>query len=339
MFHFKNAYVKGFIRKRLLLLVIALVLVLGSAAILMGEEKKDDAKSEKAVSLYAQEEDYEQNPDVLPGTFVYDNITAMSDAFYRDADNVIYVFAQDAYGNIFVAGLDSFRYDQIMEQEWENDEYRLEGSAEALPQEYIKEAISFWNETYGDDMGEVTEGEFPAYFGAYYLNNVVDTEQSFVMAGVFVLFVMGFILLIFGIRNCWEMFALLLPVKEDLACQIDSALDTQSVEVMKKGRVLLTPTHLVSLKTEVLCVRYTDILWIYVDQGKFDSFRTSPGFKIFTKDGKYHTICRVKFPSSRDRDDAGKVWNAVVAGNPDVRVEYTKENIIFAQEYAQNSSL
>ncbi len=333
MFKFKNRYMANFAKKRLIRLILTLAVLVACGIYMYLDLAEDQKTNDASYPLYATEEDYLQNEVLKTGDRVNTDIVALSDPFYTNDLKEIYCFVQDSYGNLFVVHMDGYQFDDIAEGEWAEDSYRLYGVTEILDPERIPQAVKFWNAHYEEEIGAVDEENFETIFGTYTVNIIRDSEDSLLFTGIFLVFAVALICFVVALVRFAEVLKAGRGVTKDMAERIDEILSVGNVEFLEKVKVLLTPTHVIGFGDELVCLRYTDILWIYVDDGKFDNVGRTRGLRLFNNEGKYQRICGKKIAAGKYREEAERVWNAIVGHNPQIRVDYTKENIQFAQSY------
>ena len=72
---------------------------------------------------------------------------------------------------------------------------------------------------------------------------------------------------------------------------------------------------------------YSDILWMYVYNKKFNLIGKNKTIKILTSNGKTIKFAKVNANNEKENIIYNEIWNKIIKKNPNIKLGYTNENI------------
>nr|WP_297763508.1 hypothetical protein [uncultured Butyrivibrio sp.] len=242
--------------------------------------------------------------------------------YISDGDEIYIMKAVESNYEEIVAGIDSDGY------------YDLVGVIEKIDDEdAIKFAIEAYNEGETDPDKIITREDFDSYFAGVAINPNGGTEFSsnLYLGGVFV-GIFALILLIAAGLELYHYNKALNGLSEYQAQYITNELYSPQTVYIKKCRVFLTSTCIVSLGNRLEIVPYANILWAYRYDQRTNMVPTLTNMKVMKKD--FSTVSIADMPgAARGKEEVlNQIFATISARNPEVLLGYTPQNQTYVNQ-------
>lgn len=257
-----------------------------------------------------------------PKVVVYDDTT---DAYYLAADESYYYLVYMHEGDA----------KRISNKDLSNYPEKVIGSSKSIPTDVKNIVIEAYNK-YLIEEGEekIDSNTFYNVFGDVYLDTT-DTFSS--LASIYMLlgvcsFFTGILLLIIGIVfTCKFKKNINLLSEYDLG-KIEGEMSDSTSFFYCNDKLCLTPNYLIMLDSKFKAYSYSDILWIFPFEQRYNGVRTNKAIKIGTSDGKIYMIANMGIATKAMQAVYDEVWNSIISKNSCIRVGYLPENISYFNE-------
>lgn len=287
--------------------------------------RQDKIDSDNIVYL----NDVIEREDDKEGKKVYLDVEEIYSAFavYDDKTDAYYYVYDGKY--YYIVYLKESKYLELSNMDLSENPYRLEGITHKVTDDVMNIAIEDYNEDLLEDEEAMDEYSFYKMFGDVYLDQTVSYSETASMYNVFAVFT-GFIGLILSIVGGVGFIRFNNNVKKLDGNEIDSIesemADKESF-YYKAIKLYLTKNYIVMLNGRFQVYKYSDILWMYPFEQRYNGIRTNRAIKIFTKDGKTTMLANIGVATKTQKAIYDEVWNTIVEKNPNIVFGYTNENI------------
>ena len=157
---------------------------------------------------------------------------------------------------------------------------------------------------------------------------LIDLNTCFTYIFV-VTFLLGFIKFIIGIISWIRVaFKIIMSDYADISKkELDEEMSYDESTYYDKLKLYLTPNYIIMLDKRFVYFNYSDILWMYVYNKKFNLIGKNKTIKILTSNGKTIKFAKVNANNEKENIIYNEIWNKIIKKNPNIKLGYTNENI------------
>ena len=322
---FRNKNVIDCRNKNIFLIVFGVLVIFLTIIFIMLSIKHDNLDNENIRYL---NDIIEGNEDKV-GQKTYVDVESISSSFavYDDKTDAYYYVYDGHY--YYIVYLKEKKYNEISSKDLANNPYRLEGISREFSSDVMDIAIEDWNENLSEDEDVLDESNFYNIFGDVYLDQTSQYSETTSMYNVlaFLTGVTGLALTIIGFVR---MINFSLNVKKFDGNEIDSIESEMSDKASfyyKNIKLYLTSNYIIMLNGKFKVYKYSDVLWMYPYEQRYNGIRTNKAINILTKDGKISTVASVAYVTKNQKEIYDEVWNTIIQKNPSIVLGYSSENI------------
>ena len=313
-------------RNRNLFFIAFGVLFIILTFVLIGLSIKQDNKDTSNIKYL---NDVIENSNEEQGQKVYLNISAISASFagYDDKTDAYYFVYDGQY--YYIVYLKESEYLKISDMDLSNNPYRVEGIARNIGDDVKNIAIEQWNSDLYEDEDPITDSSFYNYFGDVYLDQTSIYSETTSMYNVFAFFtgIIGLVLAIVGVVNHLKFSSNVKKFDGQEIDSIEAEMSDNDSFYYKNIKLYLTRNYIIMLNGQFKIYKYSDILWMYPFEQRYNGIRTNKAIKIFTRDGKTSMVASVAYATKTQKAIYDEVWNTIIEKNPNIVLGYTGENI------------
>lgn len=244
-----------------------------------------------------------------------------------------YYIVFDEFDYPYIARLKDETY-QKLEKQYDNNEeinYNLKGFLYEQDEELKKLAIESHRELFEDS--EITEANYELYFGKTYLDEDLVPQTAaeiiFLVIGIPLLFI-GLICLIISIIAKLRFKKNIRKYNKD---ELEYELSKSSTLYFKKEEICLTDNYVISTFMGLDILKYEDILWLYVENRRYNFISIGKYLIARTKNKK---IIQLAY-SFRNEELLIQIMNKIAEKNNKIMLGFTKENNKSYKELIKNN--
>lgn len=313
-------------RNKCLITIIVGVLFIVLTCMFIGLSiKQDDSDNDNIKYL----NDIIENTNEEAGQKTYLNVEKITSAFavYDDKTDAYYYAFDGQY--YYILYLKESKYLELSGMDLSDNPYRLEGIARNIPDDVKNIAIEDWNSDLADDEEPLTDLNFYKYFGNVYLDQTAVYSETASMYNVLAFFtgIIGLVVSIIGIVNFAKFSSNVKRFDGNEIDSIESEMADSESFFYKGIKLYLTRNYIIMLNGQFKVYKYSDVLWMYPFEQRYNGVRTNRAIKIFTKDGKTSMLCSIGVVTKAQKAIYDEVWNTIIDKNPNIVLGYTSENI------------
>ena len=163
---------------------------------------------------------------------------------------------------------------------------------------------------------------------------LIDLNTCFTYIFV-VTFILGFIKFIIGIISWIRVaFKIIMSDYADISRkELDEEMSYDESTYYDKLKLYLTPNYIIMLDKRFVYFNYSDILWMYVYNKKFNLIGKNKTIKILTSNGKTIKFAKINANNEKENIIYNEIWNKIIKKNPNIKLGYTNENVnIFSKK-------
>lgn len=251
-----------------------------------------------------------------PKVAVYDDTT---DAYYFAFDGEYY----------YIVFLKESKANELLDMDLENNPVRIEGISRSIPLDVENIAIEQYNDILDEDQEPIDSSSFYGMFGDVYLDQTSSYSGTASMYNTFAFFtgIFGFFMTLVGVIR---LVLFNLSVKKLSGMEIDeleSEMNGSDAFYYSRNKLYLTSNYVIMLDGRFKVYRYSDILWMYPFEQRYNGIRTNKAIKILTTDGKTTMLANVSVATKTAKAVYDEIWNTIISKNPGIKLGYTSDNI------------
>lgn len=263
------------------------------------------------------------------GEKTYLNVTAISDEFaiYNDKTDAYYFVSDGQY--YYIVYLDKNTFNKLKNSNLKDNPEIIEGTSKKIDSDLKNIAIDWWNEDLAEDEEPLNDSSFYNYFGGYYLDTtaVYSETTGAYNAFSFILGIIGIIIELIGIINYIKYTSSIKKLSDIEIQELESEMNNSDAFYYAKTKLYLTPKYIIMLDGRFKFYKYSDILWMYPFEQRYNGIRTNKAIKILTNDAKTTMLANLPLATKTQKAIYDEIWNTIVSKNQTMKLGYTGENI------------
>lgn len=331
----KEEFLKN-IKSSKITLIVGILFLLSSlvSGIIVYYNKDKEMKNVKALAEVKKEEVYASvDVQVMTDYFATNDYAGIEHKTYFVWDNeYLYIVDLNDKTRESLNAIYDYSYAEEKQEEKPNS-VTIKGMTKTIPSDLKKIAIDAYNTLYDEKI--LNTSNFSDYLGVVYL----DTYESpmtdlttelivclpFLIIGVIVIFVyfrknMVTKKCIEKLEGKWE--------------EVLQEMDASDNFYFKKAKVYVTRNYVVSYAGGLEVYPYSDIVWIYPHEYRYNGSLSQKSIMMVTKNGKAHKLATIS-ASKKNLNTFDEMYDTLMNRMPNVLSGYTKENKDKAKELYQ----
>lgn len=317
----KSEQIKQIVKKTKNNLIIWLIVAFCSAAIFALSLNMDKIrKGENFHELLATGEKKENK-------FVTLEVTEQPYVFaYYPGDNSgkFYFLWDEEY--IYVAFLNEKEFKRLNTEDIKENHLKVSGMTKAIPSDIKKLALEAYNENVSKE-DQLSSSQFNEYFGVLYLDQTaVDPATVVCLLVGLIGWMTGFICFITNLIIFAKLKGKMKKISDEDWEAINNELDSEDAFYYKNAKISLTKNYLVDFSRGLKIFKYSDILWMYKYEYRYNGINTQLSIILYTENKKRHVVATLPGYTKKSKEVNREIMESIMDKNKKMLVGYTKEN-------------
>lgn len=255
-------------------------------------------------------------------------------AYYPDDNSGRFYFLWDEK-YIYVAFLSESEYERLNVEDIQTNHLKVTGVSKLIPSDIKTLALKAYNENVEEEY-QLTSADFNDYFGVMYLDQTQsDSAESIcLILGMLVSFV-GFVMLISQIIIFSKLKSRMKKISDEDFEILNRELEEEESFYYKSAKLSLTKNYIVDFSRGLQVIKYSDILWMYKYEYRYNGINTQLSIIVYTNDKKRHVIGTVVGYTKKGKEINKEIMESIMSKNPNMIVGYNKENRQLMKEQYQ----
>lgn len=246
-------------------------------------------------------------------------------AYYPgDNSGKFYFLWDDQY--IYVAFLNEKEFNRLNTEDIKENHLKVSGITKEIPSDIKKLALEAYNENVEKDQ-KLTSSQFNEYFGVLYLDQT-ESDPATVLC-----LIVGMIGWMAGFIGFLSQLIVVLKWKSNMKKisdedweAINKELDEEEAFYYKNAKLSLTNHYIVDFARGIKVFKYSDILWMYKYEYRYNGVNTQLSIILYTEDKKRHVIAALPGYTKKSKEVNREIMESIMDKNKKMLVGYTKEN-------------
>ncbi|MBQ8472855.1 MAG: hypothetical protein IJ501_05075 [Bacilli bacterium] len=315
------------IRRNRIFLIVSLVFLFATIFLIVLGVKNQNKEIPNPVSM----KDLKFNSETKDDVYAYIDVNTepyLFAAYENDGveDDAKFYFVMDANNNLYVVYMESDDYKKLNVKNIKENPIKIVGLTKEIQSDVKELAISSYNE----EMGEIylTDENFKDYVGLIYLDMVTDGSDLsiyYIAGGVSFLFFLGFFTTyLTGYLKNKKIFGKY--SKEELERISSEIYQIEETNPYSKMKLYLLNDYIVDTSNNIVILRYTDILWAYPYEYRYNGLLVNKNIKVINNKNKIYEIANTKFLDKNKDLTLQEILNKLAEKDLDIILGYNKEN-------------
>lgn len=270
-----------------------------------------------------------ESNDRKTGEKAYLNINWLSSKFavYNDTTDAYY-FAYDG-DYYYIIYMTESKASELLNMDLENNPVEITGVTRSISDDVRDIAIEDYNSELEDNEEALTTSNFYNIFGDIYLDQTSTYSTTTDMYSAFgiLIFFFGLITTLVGIISSISVSSRMKKISDVDIQILESEMNNSESFYYDKVKLYLTPNYIIMVDGRLLYYKYSDILWMYSYESRYNGFRTNKAIKILTNDAKTSMFANTPLATKQGKAIYDEIWDTIVSKNPNMKLGYTTENI------------
>lgn len=246
-------------------------------------------------------------------------------AYYPgDSTGKFYFLWDENY--MYIAFLSLKEFNRLNVDDIKNHPVTVKGITKTIPSDIKKLALEAYNESV-DSENKLTSADFGNYFGLIYLDETeVDVATvACVLIGL-IGGMAGFICFLTQVIHSVKLKNRIKNISDEDWEIINKELDAEESFYYKNAKLALTKNYLVDFSKGLKVFKYSDILWMYKYEYRYNGVNTQLSIILYTKDKKRHVVATLPGYTKKSKVVNKEIMESIMDKNKKMYVGYTKEN-------------
>lgn len=315
------------IKKNRIFLIVSLILVVVMVILFVLGVENQNKELPNPISM----NDLKINSETEEDIYAYIDINTEpylfavyeTDGIENDAK---FYFVMDSNNKLYILYMRNDDYKKLNVSTIKENPIRVVGLTKKIQADIKNLAITSYNE----EMGEIylTDKNFKDYVGLNYLDmvtNVNDSSNYYIASGVLFLFFLGF--LITYLTGYFKMTVIFRKYsKEELGKISLEIYQMEETNPYSKMKLYFLNDYIVDISNNIVILRYTDILWAYPYEYRYNGLLINKNIKIIDNKNKMHEIANTKFLDKNKDLILQEILKKLHDKDADIILGYNKEN-------------
>ena len=240
-------------------------------------------------------------------------------------DNSKYYLVMDKENHLYTIYMNETKYQELNVDSIEYSPIRVHGITKKIPTDIKNLAIESYNELIEEEI--LTDDNFQDYVGLIYLDleeKINDSELYYLgacLSGIFfIIVIVIYIVIIIMNKKIFK------KIRPDELANIDAELSMMNTSEYANMKFYLLKEYVVDLTNNVVILKYSDIIWAYPYEQRYNGLLINKCIKVIDKNNKRHDIANTKFLDKNKDEILNNILNNLKEKNPDIIIGFTNEN-------------
>ena len=240
-------------------------------------------------------------------------------------ENSKFYFVMDKDNYLYIVYMNEKKYEELNIDDIKENPIKVNGITKKIPNDIKDLAIKSYNELMEDTY--LTSDNFKEYVGLIYLDTVQPVYDSslyyigaFLSGFFFLIIIITYIVIILKNKKTLKNITY-----EELA-KIDAEISGMNESEYSNLKIYLLKEYLVDLGNNIIILKYSDILWAYPYEQRYNRWLINKCIKIVDKNNKRYDVASSKI-YNKDKDMIlQEILQKFKEKNSEIILGYNNEN-------------
>jgi len=227
---------------------------------------------------------------------------------------------------IYVSFLNQTEYNRLNTEDIHDQPKTVTGVTKTIPADIKKLALEAYNENV-EKENQLTMADFDSYFGSLYLDQTeVDPVTVICLILGIIAWMTGFISFITNLIILLKLKGKMKKISDEDWERVNEELDADDAFYYKNAKLSLTKNYIVDFSKGLKVFKYSDLLWMYKYEYRYNGINTQLSIILYTEDKKRHVIAALPGYTKKSKEVNKEIMESIMDKNKKMFVGYTKEN-------------
>lgn len=245
---------------------------------------------------------------------------------YYPGDNTgkFYFLLDEQY--MYIAFLNQTEFNRLNKDDINEHHEMVTGMTKSIPSDIKKLALEAYNENV-EKENRLTSADIDDYFGVLYLDQTeVDPAQVACLLIGMIGGMVGFGGFISQLIIFLRLKSRIKKINDEDWEAINQELDDDSAFYYKNAKLSLTKNYIVDFSRGLQVFKYSDVLWMYKYEYRYNGINTNLSIILYTNDKKRHVVAQLVGYTKKSKIVNQEIMESIMNKNKKMYVGYTKEN-------------
>ena len=247
-----------------------------------------------------------------------------------------FYFVMDKNNYLYILYMNDSKYKELNVDNIKDNPVKVLGLTKKIPNDIKELAIESYNELMEDEY--LTKENFKEYIGFLYLDTITPVNDSSLyyvgafLSGFFALLIIVIVIVIVVLnkKKISKMDSIELS-------KIDAEISQMGSSKYSDMKFYLLKEYLVDLRNNLVILKYSDILWAYPFEQRYNGMLINKCIRIKDINNKKYDVASTKL-LSKDKDETLQaILMELKEKNPDIILGFNKENKKIIKEKIKES--
>ena len=236
-----------------------------------------------------------------------------------------YYLIMDQDNHLYIVYMDRKMFNELNIDNIKDNPIKVLGITKSIPNDIKEIAIKSYNELMNDEY--LNKENFQKYVGYMYLDTTIklnDSELYYIGAGLTgFFFLLTFIIYLIIVIKNKKMFN---SISNELLANIDAELSQMANSKYSKMNFFMLNDYIVDFNNNIVIVKYSDILWAYPFEQRYNGLLINKYIKIIDNKNKTYQVASTKVLDKNKDETLEDILNKLKEKNNDIIIGFNKEN-------------
>ena len=240
-------------------------------------------------------------------------------------ENSKFYFVMDKDNYLYIVYMNEKKYEELKKDDIKENPIKVNGITKKIPNDIKDLAIKSYNELMEDTY--LTSDNFKEYVGLIYLDTVQPVyDSSLYYIGAFLSGIFFLIIIITYIVIILKNKKTLKNITYEELAKIDAEISGMNESEYSNLKIYLLKEYLVDLGNNIIILKYSDILWAYPYEQRYNGLLINKCIKIVDKNNKRYDVASSKI-YNKDKDMIlQEILQKFKEKNSEIILGYNNEN-------------
>ena len=236
-----------------------------------------------------------------------------------------YYLAMDKENHLYILYMKDDKYKELNIDGIEVNPIRVYGITKKIPYDIKDLAISSYNELMKNEY--LTNDNFKDYVGLIYLDTKSEVNDSsiyylgaFLTGFFFVIMIITYIVIIIKNKKTLK------NITNEEIAKIDSEISQMSSSEYNDMKFYLLKDYLVDLSNNIVILKYSDIIWAYPFEQRYNGLLVNKCIKIVDRNNKVYNVSNTKVLNKNKDEIIEDILRKLKEKNADIILGFTSDN-------------
>ena len=313
-------------KKNIKLLIVGLILlVLTILLIYLGVKNENKPLPEPYnLSTLVENKQFEEDNYAYLDVAIKPYLFAVYETDGKEEDAKYYL-VMDKENHLYIIYMKEDMYNKLNVDSIKNNPIRIYGLTKRIKNDIKDLAISSYNELMEKEY--LTKDNFKDWIGIVYLDTKSEVNDSslyylgaFLSGFFFVIITITYVVIIIKNKKTFKNIS-----NEELA-KIDSEISQMSNSEYANMKFYLLKDYVVDLTNNIVIVKYSDIIWAYPFEQRYNGLLVNKCIKLVDKNNKMYDVSNTKVLNKNKDEVIQEILRKLQEKNSEIILGFTNEN-------------